>query len=126
MNAEEEMSGNPQQSSPLVLHQQETLHRQIEAYSRAAETRVIRINRAKTYYAEIRRVLDIFVEKGRRVLSIRCDAGQYLDWTAASEGTGVDLAAKSIETGRAKAALEHMVEITNEEFVDNDGEEGLE
>ncbi|MEE2754618.1 MAG: glycosyltransferase [Candidatus Latescibacterota bacterium] len=100
MNAEEEMSGNPQQSSPLVLHQQETLQRQIEVYARAAGTRVIRINRAKTYYGEIRRVLDFSVEKGRRVLSIRCDAGQYLEWTAASEGTGVDLADEIVEVAR--------------------------
>ena len=39
---------------------------------------------------------------------------------------GVDLASNSIETGRAMAALEHMVEITNEEILTNSDEEGLE
>ena len=39
---------------------------------------------------------------------------------------GGDLASKSIETGRAMAALEHMVEITNEEFVGINDEKGLE
>ena len=45
--------------------------------------------------------------------------------TANTLAAGVDLAANSSETGRARAALERMIEITNEEFVEDHDEEEL-
>lgn len=48
------------------------------------------------YYSQLRELVDNIVEKGKHVLCVRSDIGQYLEWAEPSVGVGVDVSQKLV------------------------------
>jgi hypothetical protein len=65
---------------------------QRELLNRGAAGRERSIARHPAYYENLRECLGGVVERGKRVLCLRSDVGQYLEWVDAAYGVGVEIA----------------------------------
>lgn len=75
-------------------------HRAI--FARGAADRERARARHAYYYENLRDRLRAVVEKDKRVLCLRSDTGQYLEWMEASYGVGVEIASELTEIARER------------------------
>lgn len=68
----------------------------------APEDRERQIHSNAYYYGYIRKLLTFIVEKGKRVLCLRSDIGQYLDWVQPSRGLGIEISPRLVEIARSR------------------------
>jgi hypothetical protein len=73
---------------------------QREIFERGADARKGRLYRNRVYYQNLRETLRSIVEPGKRVLCLRSDTGQYLEWVEANPGVGVDISDRIEEIAR--------------------------
>lgn len=69
---------------------------------RGAAERDAALRKRRYYYERLRGLLCSIVEPGKRVLCLRSDVGQYLDWVRPSRGLGVEISPKLTEIARAR------------------------
>lgn len=70
--------------------------------SRLAGARQQWIDRNRYYYDSVRRVLRFIIEPGRRVLSVRCQTGHFLDAVAPSQGVGIEISQALVDVAQAR------------------------
>jgi hypothetical protein len=75
---------------------------QRDIFDRGAADRERARARHAYYYETLRERLRSIVEKDSRVLCLRSDTGQYLEWVEASRGVGVEIAPKLTEIARER------------------------
>jgi SAM-dependent methyltransferase len=60
------------------------------------------IDRNRYYYESIHRLFRFIIEPGRRVLSLRCQTGDFLHAVAPSEGVGIDISPAMVDIARER------------------------
>ena len=75
---------------------------QRDIIERGASARERSIDRHDLYYENLRARLRAVVEPGKRVLCLRSETGQYLEWGEASYGVGIEIAPKLTEIARER------------------------
>lgn len=75
---------------------------QRDIIERGASARERSLARHDFYYENLRERLRAIVEPGKRVLCLRSDTGQYLEWVEASHGVGIEIAPKLTEIARER------------------------
>ncbi|MCZ6781837.1 MAG: glycosyltransferase [Proteobacteria bacterium] len=75
-------------------------HRAILA--RGAAGREASLERHRYYYDQLRDLIRSIVAEGERVLCLRSDVGQYLDWVQPARGLGIEVVPELTEIARAR------------------------
>jgi hypothetical protein len=94
-------------------------HREI--FARGAADRERSRARHSYYYGNLCDRLRAVVEKDKRVLCLRSDTGQYLDWVKASHGVGVEIASELTEIARERYPQYEFHTVESIENLDVDG-----
>jgi hypothetical protein len=74
------------------------------------------IQKNKYFYGRLQRLLKFIIEPGRRVLELRCEAGDFLASTKPSFGVGVEISDGMVATAQKKHPDLHFVKSDPEEL----------
>ncbi len=85
-----------------------------------ADERVGRLQTNAYYYDALRTLLNFIVEDGKRVLCVRSDVGQYLEWVRPSRGLGIETSEPLVDIARRRCP---QYEFRTGEFEDLDVQE---
>ena len=88
--------------SNFAEHRADIERNQREVAEAGADGRAASLERHRAYYDEVKRVVRSVVKSGERVLCLRSDVGQYLDWVEPSSGVGVEIAPRLSEIAAAQ------------------------
>ena len=69
---------------------------------REAARRENSLRKRRYYYGRLRELVCSLVEPGKRVLCLRSDVGQYLEWVRPSRGLGVEISPELTKIARAR------------------------
>ena len=90
--------------STFADYRKEVEDAQREIFARGAAERENDHDQHRYYYRALRDLLEGIVEEGKRVLCLRSDIGQYLEWVQPSEGVGVEVVEALTEAARTRYA----------------------
>jgi len=93
--------------STFADYRKEVEEDQREIFERGAPERENDLQRHRYYYRAMRDLLTGIVEENKRVLCLRSDTGQYLEWVQPAEGVGVEVVEALTELARSKYGESH-------------------
>ncbi len=108
MNAAVETAQPPRSAGALPVadafrrYRGEILRGLAAVYGAQAEEREESIHRNAYYYGRLRELLGFMVEEGKRVLCLRSDIGEFLEYVRPTYGVGVEIAPELIEVSRRR------------------------
>jgi len=73
-----------------------------QAKDATADRRERYINANRYYYGALRDLITFLVESDKRVLSLPCDIGQYLEWVRPTRGVGIDNSVRLVEIAQQR------------------------
>jgi hypothetical protein len=93
------MTPSAGQAPPFIAERKQFIQ---QIYDRQIHEREKRVERARYYYDNLKRLLRFIVEPGRRVLQIQCDIGHLLSAVQPGRGLGIHGSPGHIEVARRR------------------------